>query len=347
MHGVRASQAAQMTMDRVRVAFVGLGAFTTELAEASQRAGNIAIASCYARTPETRERFAKQFGCLAAGSFEALCNDPTLQAVVLATPNDLHFQQTVALAATGKHVFVEKPLCNTIDEARKMVSACEAAGVVLAVGHQERRGGVYRRLRQMIQSGDFGTVHSFQASQCGNLIGKYGPHDWRFQTGQGVGPLHHKGIHKIDLLHHLFGPIVGVTTVAQPLSFNPHMHQTTVTCLRFASGLVGSLHSGFCYNDHHLNVFGERMMAWYDGHGRSMRVRDPAWEFHDIQVEPVDTLVEEMREFGEAVLGRGSVEVDGRAGAEAVAVAEAAVLAEQRRAEVRLDQVRLAGWNAA
>lgn len=331
---------------RSRLAFVGLGPFCLHLADAALRAGNIEIAACYSRTAEKREAFRREYGGIAAESFEQICENPDIQGVVLATPNDLHCEETLALAASGKHVFVEKPLCNNIEEAQRMIEACDAAGVILAVGHQERRASAYRHLYRMIQNGDLGEIHSFQASQCGDLMGKYGMNDWRFDSGQGVGPIHHKGIHKIDLLHYFFGPVEAVSTMGQPLSHNRGMYQTTVTCMRFASGLVGTLHSGFCYNSHRIDIFGQKMLIGYEGHGEMLSTRDENWHFDRIRVPVVDTLVEELSEFSRAIQGQGTVEIDGRGGAEAVAVAHAALLASQRESDVFIDELRPAGWGA-
>ncbi len=325
-----------------RLAFVGLGKFAQELATAcTKQPRRITIASCFTRTAATRDAFARTFACGQHDSFEALCADPDIDGVVLATPNDTHGDQTVALARAGKHVFVEKPLCNTLDEADRMIAACAEAGVILAVGHQERRHSVYRRMKNMLTSGALGRVLAFEANHCGNLVGIWPKDDWRFDTARGVGPLLHKGIHKIDILNYLFGRAETVATLTIPLAINPAMPGTTVSVLGFRGGIIGSLTSGFEHNNSSFTISGSVRSIAYSGHGPSIRVKDErTWTFQEIDCGADDPLGEELGEFAEAVRGAGPVEVDGQAAREAIAVAVAAQSAAERGAVVQLDEFR-------
>lgn len=325
-----------------QLAFVGLGKFAQELARAcTTQPRRITIASCFTRTAASREEFAAAFDCTQHDSFEALCADPGIDGVVLATPNDTHCDQAVALARAGKHVFVEKPLCNTLAEADRMIAACAEAGVVLAVGHQERRHSVYRRMKNMLSSGALGRVLAFEANHCGNLVGIWPKDDWRFDTARGVGPLLHKGIHKIDILNYLFGPVETVSTQTIPLAINPAMPGTTVSALAFRSGIIGSLTSGFEHNNSSFTISGSVRSIAYSGHGPSIRVKDErTWTFQEIDCGPDDPLGEELGEFADAVRGLGPVEVDGAAARDAIAVAVAAQAAADRAAVVRLAEFR-------
>lgn len=329
------------TQRPVRLAFVGLGNFAHTLADACLTCRSIVIQSCFTRTPCGREEFANKYGCGQHASFADLCADPAIDGVVLATPNDTHCEQTVALAAAGKHVFVEKPLCNTLPEADRMVEACAKAGVILAVGHQERRHSVYRRIKRMITRGELGRILAFEANHCGNLVDLWPKDDWRFSTKRGVGPLLHKGIHKIDILHYLFGPLDAVATVTIPLAINPAMPGTTVSVLSFASGVIGSLTSGFEHNNAAFTISGRRRSIAYSGHGSSIRLKDEqTWSFQELDCGPDQPLAEELAEFAKAIRGGATVEVDGQAGREAIRTAIAAQVSANRGSIVRLDEQR-------
>jgi len=341
-HNLPTDQPARRTRRPARLAFVGLGKFAQELAEAcAKQPRRIAITSCFTRTASARAAFAGTFGCGQHDSFAALCADPTIDGVVLATPNDTHGEQTVALAHSGKHVFVEKPLCNTLDEADQMIAACAAAGVVLAVGHQERRHSVYRRIKQMLGNGTIGRVLAFEANHCGDLVGIWPKNDWRFDSDRGVGPLLHKGIHKIDILNYLFGTPETVATLTIPLSINAHMPGTTVSLLGYRGGIIGSLTSGFEHNNASFTISGSVRSIAYSGHGPVMRVKDErTWTFQEVDCGPDDPLGEELGEFADAVRGIGQVEVDGQAAREAIVTAVAAQAAARRGAVVQLDEFR-------
>ena len=304
--------------------FVGLGDFAQVRADACRRAG-LAFAGCYDPDVGARQRFSEVHACPGFDRFEALCADPRIEAVVLASPNQHHAWQAQALAAAGKAVFVEKPLCGTLAEADAIIAACRQAGVVLAVGHQERRKAVYRDLRQRIRSGDFGRVHSFEANHCGNLLRIWPADNWRFTGDHGLGPLLHKGIHKIDILVALFGNVTQVATLATPLAINPEMHETTVSVLRCANGVMGSLTSGFRYDNATFTIAAERGHVHYSGFGNTYQIRDAAtWSTREVICAEGDPLAEEMDEFARAVRGEGTVEVSGEVARACIAIALAA-----------------------
>lgn len=302
----------QDTDGNVRIAIVGLGKFAHDMAKACRATGRIDLAACYSRTPAKAQAFAEAHGTTAAASFDAILADRRVEAVLLVTPNCIHCEQTVAAARAGKHVFVEKPICNRLDEADLMVGACERAGVLLAVGHQERRHSPYRYIKDCIQRGLLGRIHAFEANHCGNLLAAWPEDDWRFKTHEGVGPILHKGTHKIDILNYLFGDAEAVATLGTPLAFNPDMDATTVSTLRFAGGVLGSLSTGFAHTSASLNIYGELRSVSYSGYGTKVQVKDErTWSLETVDCGPDQPLVEELAEFAEAIRGRAKVEVDG------------------------------------
>ena len=98
------------------------------MAAAVARTPSLDLVTCFSRDDEKRQAFALECGCEAAPSFEAAIEDPRVEAVLLVTPNFVHREQAVACAARGKHVFVEKPIADTLEDGRAMAEACEAAG---------------------------------------------------------------------------------------------------------------------------------------------------------------------------------------------------------------------------
>ena len=84
--------------------------------------------------------------------------DPTVGVVYISTTNERHCEQAISAARAGKHVLCEKPMALTVADAEKMVTESEAAGVVLAVNHQQRGTAVLTAMRSRIESGAIGTV---------------------------------------------------------------------------------------------------------------------------------------------------------------------------------------------
>src|SRR6185503_7586789 len=85
--------------------------------------------------PEARAKFEADFGAKAFDSVEALCADPAVQVVYVATPHQFHAPNSITAAKSGKHVLVEKPMALTLDACRAMIAAARDAGVRLVVGH--------------------------------------------------------------------------------------------------------------------------------------------------------------------------------------------------------------------
>src|ERR1700743_913501 len=84
---------------------------------------------------EARERFTQEFNAKAFEDAEALCADPDVTAVYIASPHQFHVAHVKLAAKHGKHVLVEKPMALTVGECREMIAAAKAAGIQLLVGH--------------------------------------------------------------------------------------------------------------------------------------------------------------------------------------------------------------------
>src|ERR1700704_5051691 len=145
-----------MSMKSMRVGCIGMGGWSDVLADAIQRSGKLEIVSCYTRSEEKRQTFAAKYRCRAAASYEAMLADSEIEAIINTTPNDAHLATTRAAAAAGKHVFLDKPIANTVSDGRALTEACRKAGVVLALGYQRRRESHFRWIRRQVDDGVFG-----------------------------------------------------------------------------------------------------------------------------------------------------------------------------------------------
>jgi predicted dehydrogenase len=120
---------------------------------------------------------AEKYGVEHIPTFEAMLARPDIDAVVVATPHSAHLPETLAAAAAGKHVFLEKPMGLSAAEGRAMIDAADAAGIKLTVGQVTRRMEAPRLAKEMIEAGDIGKVRMLQT--------------WRGQAGgTGLGPDH-------------------------------------------------------------------------------------------------------------------------------------------------------------
>jgi predicted dehydrogenase len=253
-----------------------------------------------------------------------------IEAVILTTPNYVHAEQAEAAAAAGLHVFCEKPMANSIEHADRIIGACRRAGVILAVGHQERRAGVFREMKRIIDSGEQGRPLYAEAHHGGRL--KWPADNWRWKKDLCPGPMVHLGVHKTDVLLYLFGPARRVAAVGRrTLKREIETNDIESAVIEFDSGVVASCTSSYIMQTASLNLYLEKATLWYGGYQSHLDVKnEETWEFSKLECPKVGTIADELKDFARAVLGGGRPEVGGEEGRSALALA----LAIERSAEL-------------
>ena len=148
----------------------------------------------------------------AVSSWEAVAEDPGIDAVSIVVGNALHRPIAEALVAVGKHVLCEKPLAGSMADARAMVALEERAEVVTAVGYTYRRSPAVAAIRDHVRSAELGELTLFNGRYwCDYGCDPRAPLTWRYQGGPGTGALGDIGAHVIDIAEYLCGPIVTVS----------------------------------------------------------------------------------------------------------------------------------------
>jgi predicted dehydrogenase len=314
----------------MRVAAVGIGWWSGELADAIPRGTNLALVTCATRSPEKRAAFAKKYGCRQAESYEAVLKDPEVEGVLLTTPHTLHAEHVIAAAEAGKHVFVEKPFTLTAADGRRATEACRRAGVVLAVGHGRRRQGANRALKKLIQDGTLGRVVQLEANISSDSGFKMQPGGWRTDPReQPAGAMTGLGIHHVDTFQYLLGPISRLSAFsARQVLQGIEIYDTTGIIFEFASGVIGYLGTAFVFANrvNLLAVHGTEAQALAEGEVSrlSLRKRGES-EASPVPVQAVDWIAEQLAEFGRCVRGGGRPEVGGEEGTANAAVLEAII----------------------
>jgi predicted dehydrogenase len=209
-----AAEAAATPQAPVRVGVLGYGWWGRKIAAevaASPLMTLAAVAESHAPTREAMSGEAALAGAALLDGADALFAHPGLDAVVLCTPHAQHAAQIVAAAQAGLHVFCEKPLCSTLDDARRAVAACAAAGRVLGIGHERRFEPEVQALRARVADGTLGTVLQIEANFSQDKFLALPRDNWRLSRVHApVGPLTATGIHLVDLSIALLGPCESV-----------------------------------------------------------------------------------------------------------------------------------------
>ena len=172
---------------------------------------------------------------------DALLARDDIDAVVIATPPHVHPAQTMAAAARGKHVLVEKPMALSPAKCRAMNSACRDAGVRLGVAYRRRLFPQVRRLKELIAEGAIGRVTLVRGHYSGWMDAHPGnPADWRVDPAvAGGGALMDMGCHRIEVMLNVGGSVSEVTAMVGTLEHPWPVEDTGCILLRFSAGALG------------------------------------------------------------------------------------------------------------
>lgn len=228
----------------INAAIVGLGWWGQTLVEAiSGGSDEMRFVAGTTRTlSDQAKAFARQHDFELLGSYEEILADPNIDAVVLVTPHSQHSPQTIAAAQHGKHVFCEKPFALTGADAAAAVAATEAAGVTLGLGYNRRFHPEMNKLRDMIKSGELGTILHLEATMTFPNALFLKADAWRADTSETpCGGLTPMGVHAIDGFIDLCGEIDEVYAQSFRRVIEVEADDTTSILFRMKEGMSGYL----------------------------------------------------------------------------------------------------------
>ena len=328
-----------MTDKPLRVACIGMGWWSDVLADAMKRSNQFEIAACYTRSAQKRHAFATKYGCNAVSTYEEILNDRGIDAVINTTPNNVHLETTRAAAQAGKHVFLDKPIANTIADGRAITEACRKARVVLALGYQRRKESHFRWVRRQIDDGVFGKLVNAEANISRDRLGQFDLNSWRY-TAEGMpgGVMLQIGIHYTDVLEYLMGPIKAVNGRLAQLVLPGDNPDVASLVMEHDNGALSTLNASYASASEYycMNIYGKEASAYYDLHHGLRFLKRGSKSANPVPCEKNDTIREELEEFADAARGKGKPEMDGEASTRSLAVLRAGIKSarEGRRVEV-------------
>jgi len=302
------------------------------------------IAAVMSSNPERATAYARENGIpLAVSALDVLLTSD-IDAVYISTTNELHLEQALAAIAAGKHVLCEKPLALTSADARKMVAAARAAGIVLGTNHHLRNAGAHRAMREAIASGRIGkpiaarVFHSVYLPE--NLQG------WRITKPEaGGGVVLDITVHDADTLRFVLGDDpVEVSAFTQSAGMAGGGLEDGAMCIwRFKSGLIAQSHEGFTtkfagtgfevHGSEGSLIASDVMTQKPDG---SVLLRTAKGE-EQLSFDREDLYVRSVRQLHAAILGKGQPAATGEDGVWSLTAAEAALQSASSGKAVKID----------
>jgi len=249
-------------MDQVKWGLVGCGDISRKrVAPALRDLPNCDFAAVNRARFELAESFAKEFGARKwYESYDELIGDGDIEAVYIATPVDLHCDQTIAAAEAGKHVLCEKPMGMNTAECDRMLDACRSNGVTLGIAYYRHFYPVILRIREVIASGAIGKPVFVQVNAFEYFDPQPGDdrHWFVVPEKSGGGPMFDFGCHRIEVLLHIFGDVTFTRGFIDTLVHEREVEDTGTAFFRFDGGpnaVLNVTHAAFEPQDT-LDIFG-------------------------------------------------------------------------------------------
>jgi predicted dehydrogenase len=204
---------------------------------------SVEVVHAFTPSASRRAAFGSKFPFPLADRLETILDDDSVEAVLVLTPANTHLEIATACARAGKHVLLEKPIEITTARAEELVATCRAAGVTLGIVLQHRFRPVGLRIAELLASGELGAIVG-----CSTVIRLWRPQGYYDEPGRGSfardggGVLISQGIHTLDLMLSLAGPIAEVAGYATTTPVHRMETEDTVcAAARFANGALGTI----------------------------------------------------------------------------------------------------------
>jgi UDP-N-acetyl-2-amino-2-deoxyglucuronate dehydrogenase len=161
---------------------------------------------------------------------------------ILTTPSGLHPEQTIQIAAAGRHVITEKPMATRWEDGKRMVAACDAASVRLFVVKQNRRNATLQLLKRAVEKKRFGKIYMVNLNVFWTRPQEYyDSSDWRGTWEYDGGALMNQASHYVDLIEWIVGPVESLHAYTATLARDIEVEDTGVISLRWRNGALGSM----------------------------------------------------------------------------------------------------------
>jgi len=261
---------------------------------------------------ERAEAFAHEHGCLAFTSRDETLERSDVDLIMVALPNFLHEQATIAAASAGKHIFLEKPMADTLQECDRMLAAVERGGVHLLVAHSQRYFTASIRARELVQNGSLGQP-VFATDTWYKPFGVQARLPWFLDRATGGGMWLMNGAHMIDRTCWVLDTQVESVRawIGSPFHQLP-ADDANMALLTLRNGLHATIvHAGYRergVEKCEVEVTCSNGMLRFDSYSNRVAV-DQDGAYVPIEVQRVEPFAEELKNLVGAIRGREPLRV--------------------------------------
>ncbi len=228
---------------KMHIALVGCGRIArNHFGAITQHQESLDLVGVCDNVPARLQSAMSQTGAPGFAGLTELLAHTDADIIVLATPSGLHSEQTIQIAQSGRHVMTEKPMATRWEDGKRMVQACDAAGVRLFVVKQNRRNATLQLLKHAVERRRFGRIYMVTINVFWTRPQSYYDGDaWRGTWEFDGGAFMNQASHYVDLLDWLVGPVESVQAYTGTLARDIEVEDSGVALVRWRSGTMGSV----------------------------------------------------------------------------------------------------------
>ena len=249
-------------------------------------------------------------------------------------------------AEAGKHVFLDKPIANTVREGQEIAEVCKKAGVVLALGYQRRRESHFRWIKSEIDAGRFGKLVQAECNISRDRLGQFDLSSWRYTAaGMPGGVMLQIGIHYVDVLEFLMGPVKSVSARLAQLVLPGDNPDVANMILQHENNALSNLTASYASASefYMMNIYGKEASAYYDLFSGLRHLKRGEKTARAIATEKNDTIREELEEFARCARNGSQPETDGFWAARNLAVIKAGAKSAREGRVVEVAEILASG----
>jgi UDP-N-acetyl-2-amino-2-deoxyglucuronate dehydrogenase len=260
-----------VTDRKLRFALVGCGRIArNHFAALAQHADRCELVAVCDVDPAALDRAVTETGATPFDHLDRMLAHSDIDACIITTPSGLHPMQAVRVAGAGRHVITEKPMATRWEDAKRMVGACDAAGVRMFVVKQNRRNATLQLLKRAVDNKRFGRIYMVNLNVFWTRPQSYyNSAPWRGTWEFDGGAFMNQASHYIDLLDWIIGPVESLQAYTATLARDIEVEDTGVISLRWRNGALGSMNVTMLAYPHNLEgsitVLGETGTARIGG----------------------------------------------------------------------------------
>jgi len=291
---------------KIRFALVGCGRISANHFDAldrhKERAELVAVCDI---DPEALAKAEARTGAPGFRALDALLAGTDPDIVILSTPSGIHADEAIQVAATGRHVMTEKPMATRWRDAKRMVQACDQAGVHLFVVKQNRRNATLQLVKRAMEKKRFGRIYMVNINVFWSRPqAYYDSAAWRGTWEFDGGAFMNQASNYVDLLDWLIGPVESVQAYTATLARNIQVEDTGVVSVRWRTGTLGSMNVTMLTYPRNfegsITIIGEKGTVRVGGVAVN---KIEHWEF--AEPDPDDAIVEQASYDTTSVYGFG------------------------------------------